>query len=465
MMTRWMSLGAAHRTRSRTRSTVRAVALAAATVLAGCGGGDYVPVGGSCSLVDQQLWLQSYMDDWYFWYAISPSPSPSGYAGLDTYFNALLYTGTDPNFPADRWSGFESTESFNRFFGDGNILGYGMRVAGLEVSGLPDQPLLVRYIDPGSPAAAAGLVRGDEVLALNGRPASELISLNDFSALAPVATTDSLTAQILDAQGATRTVTLPAAIYAVAPVPASAVVPTSVSGRPMGYLQVNDMISQAGSPMAAAFSSFKSSGVQEVVIDLRYNGGGLVSVADDLGSYVAGARASGQVFSSLAYNDKRAAANNQSFYFTDFSSALGLSRVYVLTGARTCSASEQVINGLRPFVDVVSIGDTTCGKPVGFLPQSYCGTTYSVVNFESTNSRNEGRYFDGFAPTCAVAEDFSQPIGGAGDPLLNAARDHADTGACPATAMSKQRLLGVGKTAAKAGLQREPGERQTMIAR
>jgi len=91
-------------------------------------------------------------------------------------------------------------------------------------------------------------------------------------------------------------------------------------------------------------------------------------------------------------------------------------------------------------VQVVAIGDTTCGKPVGFLPQSdTCGTTYSVVNFESVNARSEGRYFDGFQATCLVSEDFSRPIGDTGDALLVAAAHHADNGACPAgTALREQ---------------------------
>mgnify|MGYP000090637796 FL=1 len=85
---------------------------------------------------------------------------------------------------------------------------------------------------------------------------------------------------------------------------------------------------------------------------------------------------------------------------------------------------------------MVAVGETTCGKPVGFLPTSSCGRTYSVVNFESVNQRNEGRYFDGFAATCAVAEDFSTAQGSSADPLMRAARQVADTGVCPAGTFS-----------------------------
>ncbi len=437
----------------------RATVVAAAAFIAGCGGGGYGPPfppgGGTCSVADQKDWLQGYMNDWYFWYAISPNPSPSGYSGVASYFDALLYTGADPDFPADRYSNFVSTADFNRFFGDGQTLSYGLRVAGLEVTGFPDEPLLVRYIDPGSPAASAGLVRGDEVLAVNGTPASELNADGDYAALSPAGEGDTVTLDLRDATGAESTVTLTADVYAITPVPQRRNT-TTVLGRPMGYLQVNDMITQASTPMSSAFSAFRSAGVEELVLDLRYNGGGLVSIANDLASYVAGSRASGDVFASLQYNDKRASANDQIFRFGNFASALGVSRVYVLAGERTCSASEQVINGLRPFVDVVTIGNTTCGKPVGFLPQSYCDTTYSVVNFESANADNEGRYFDGFNATCPVAEDFTQPIGGSTDPLLNAAREFADTNACPATAAGKRAPLAFSRNAKRKA--HEPGE-------
>ena len=181
------------------------------------------------SVVGRQDWLLSYMSDWYFWYAISPNPSPVGYSTVASYFDALLYTGSSSTFPdADRWSGFQSTESFNRFFGDGQTLGYGVAVAGIEVttpSPQPTQPLYVRYVEPGapvaSPAAAAGVVRGDRVMSINGRLASEIIAdpdPNRFSALTPNAVGDRLTLVLRNALGADRTVVLTAAIYGLTPV-------------------------------------------------------------------------------------------------------------------------------------------------------------------------------------------------------------------------------------------------------
>ncbi|MFY9514489.1 MAG: S41 family peptidase [Rubrivivax sp.] len=440
-----------------TRKTTKLAALALAAVLAGCGGGDE-PL--SCSIADQKTWLGSYMNDWYFWYQLSPRPSPAAFASVDDYFYGLLYTGSSASFPADRWSYTQSTEAFNRFYGDGQTLGYGVSVAGMEVSGSPSAPLYVRYVEPLSPAAGK-VYRGDRVISINGVSAASLISADDYSVLSPSASGQQITLVLRDTGGADHTVTLNSAVYTLSPVPGSSVV-TSPLGRKMGYVLVKDMISQVASPLETAFASFRSQGISDVVLDLRYNGGGLVSTSSTVASYVAGTRGNNRTYASLLYNDKRASGNNQSFRFSLPTSAAGVSRVYVLTGARTCSASELVINGLRGIgIEVIAIGDTTCGKPVGFLPASYCGTTYSAVNFESVNERNEGRYFDGFSPTCTVAEDFTSALGVATEPLLGAARSHADTGSCPlgptARALSLKPKALRGKV--------EAGERQNMLVR
>ena len=461
------------------RRSWRALACAVPMFLAACGGGG--GDGGTappltCSTAGQQDWLQTYMNDWYYWYALSPKPSPAGFSTVDSYFDALIYRGggqipgAAPGtlWPSDRYSGFQSTESFNRFFGDGQTLGYGVSVAGIEVttpSPQPTQPLYVRYIEPLSPAATAGVVRGDRVMSVNGVAASTVISNNDFAALTPNASGDRLTLVLRNAAGLDRSVALTAAVYGLTPIQNTQRLQT-INRRSIGYVTVKDMVTQTATPLANAFAEFRANNVQELVLDLRYNGGGLVSVGGDVASYAAGSRGSGQLFARLLYNDKRS-GNNADFTLTNPNSWTGFSKVYVLVGPRTCSASEQVINGLRGVgVNVVAIGDTTCGKPVGFLPQSNsCGTTYSVVNFESVNRLNEGRYFNGFQATCAVAEDFTRPVGSTTDPLLVAAAHHMDNGACPAgTALREQPLSRqAGPRARYSGA--DGGERTGMSAR
>ena len=442
----------------------RAAASAAALstlLLAACGGGGgddglLPPVPGvTCSTAEERLWLDRYFDDWYFWYRLAPNPNPARDMSLAEFFEASLYTGNDPRFPRDRWSFMEPSADFDRFFEEGRQLGYGLFLAGIETGADPSRPLLVRYVEPQSDAAARGVRRGDQIVSVGGRPASAIVAADDYGAFAPSEEGQTLDL-VLRQDGIERSVTLRASAYVLSPVTLARVLQTP-QGRRMGYVHVKDMIEQAETGLDRAFADFRAAGVTELAIDLRYNGGGLVSLSRRLASYVSAARTRDQVYARLLFNDRRADDENETWRFQPTSQALELTRVYVLTGPRTCSASELLINGLRPFVDVVAIGDTTCGKPVGFLPVSRCGTTFSVVNFESVNARDEGRFFDGIAPVCAVAENFAKPLGAADEPLLATAQALADGGSCTASAPARRSPLAAGAAPRRGG---EPPERQ-----
>jgi hypothetical protein len=431
-------------------------ALLSAALLAGCGGGGGGGASPSqCSVEGQQAWLFNTMDDTYFWTAYSPKPAAEGFADVASYLQALLYTGTDSRFPADRWSYTQSTADFNRFFTDGATMGFGVAVAGRELARDSTKPLLVRYVDPGSPAAAAGLQRGDRLTQMAGRAASDVVASDDYSALTAGKVGDTLLLA-WTRSGVAYSATITASSYALVPVTGAAVL-QSAGGRKFGYLAVKDMVSQALAPADTAFAQFKAAGVADVVLDLRYNGGGLVSTGATLASYLAGSRGTGLNYASLIYNDKHTASNS-SFAFRPLGAALDLPRVLVLMGRRTCSASEQVINGLRGAgLTVVAIGEPSCGKPVGFQPVAHCDTTYSLVNFESVNQLGQGRYFNGFTPTCAVAEDFSAPMASAADPLMAAATAFVDSGSCPAASSAPSLPTSLRHA--------EPGERRGMLAR
>jgi carboxyl-terminal processing protease len=461
--------------------TLKGLACALPLLLASCGGGDGDGDNGgglTCSVADQQVWLRDNFDRNYFWYALSPKPAPGSAPTVDEYFDALLYPGGDlipsgggATWPFDRYSYFQSTESFERFFGAGQTLGWGVAVNGLEAVRDNATRLFVRYIEPLSPAAqtgaiAGGLQRGDEIVAINGTPVATFILADDFSALSAVTENEQLRLDVRRGAGPVVTVILNAAIFALTPVQSGQVVQSIGTSRKMGYVFVKDMIDQVQPTLGTTMTSFRNQGVQELVIDMRYNGGGFVSVGRDVASYAAGSRGANQTYARLLYNDKNA-GSNLNYAFTNPNQWAGFSRVYVLMGERTCSASEQVINGLRGVgVNVVAIGDTTCGKPVGFNARDDgCGTTYSIVNFESVNALNQGRYFDGFAPTCSVAEDFAKPIGALDDPLLVAAAYHVDNGVCPAGTAREQVLSKPTSTPRKRYGGADGGERTGMQAR
>jgi carboxyl-terminal processing protease len=436
------------------RVPVLVAAAIAAIVLSACGGspahdGREGPL--ACSEPARQSWLGAYMNDAYYWYRLIPTVDPAAYPTTEDYFYALLSPGGTVDgvtFPADRWSFSEPTSDYRLFFGQGQILGYGLAVAALELDRNGALPLRVRYVEPLSPGATAGLKRGDTVLEINGLPASQYVENDDFSVLTASAEGQIVVVRWRDGQGVERVQSIAAAVYTLTPLASSSLVRTP-SGRQMGYVLLKDFVDPEPSKplstsLANAFAQFKTQGITEVVLDLRYNTGGLVSAARDVASYVAGPGRTQQDFARLLFNDRLAASWNQAWQFSDFTFALAASRVYVLTGLRTCSASELLINGLEPYVEVVVIGDTTCGKPVGFVPESDgCGTTFNAVNFEVTNALNQGRYWFGLTPNagCALADDLDHALGDPAEALLAAALRHTDSGQCTATAAVREQPM------------------------
>jgi carboxyl-terminal processing protease len=422
--------------------------------LAGCGGGNSSSGGSAtCDVAAQDTWLRSYMLDKYYWSGTSPSPDPSTFTTVQSYFDAQRFAGSAA-VPFDRWSYIQDSASYTQFFAEGMTLGYGIFVNGVELQ----LPLRVRFVEAASPAAAV-LARGDTVLSVNGRSAADLIAANDFADLTPARQGDVLTLQI-DSGTGPRTVTLTAATYALTPVPTSAVL-TRPSGAKVGYLVLKDFITQAEAPLVNALASFRAAGATELIIDLRYNGGGRISTANVLTSLIAGASNNGKVFAHLNYNAAHASSNG------DFRLAGGtgaaFSRVVVLTGQRTCSASELVVNGLKPYTQVVTVGAASCGKPFGFNPVTNCGSTISAVNFETFNAQGQGSYYDGIAPTCPVNEDFTGALGSSTEKLTAAATDYLQTGSCPAIATAERsRASAISHRARLEGI--EPGERQGMWA-
>lgn len=322
---------------------------------------------------------------------------------------------------------------------------------GLSVNGREGVlPLKIRYVEPRSPAAAAGLLRGDVIKAIDGVVDSTLIS-GDFAVLSPAQAGQQVRLDI-ERAGVPQRFVLTAAEYSLTPVPASATL--AAGSAKAGYLLLKDFIVQAESELTTRLDAIKAAGATDLIIDLRYNGGGRISTANHFASQVVGAVQAGKVFATLNYNAAHQAAN-RSFVMSG-ASGPAFARVVILTGLRTCSASELLVNGLRPYAQqVVTIGGTSCGKPYGFSPVEACGKVFSAVNFKAVNAAGQADYEAGITPTCAVADDFSGSFGDPAETLTAAALSYLQTGGCPATAAQPQRLRRAGA---------EPGERRGMTA-
>ena len=229
----------------------------------------------------------------------------------------------------------------------------------------------------------------------------------------------------------------------------------SPNGRRVGYVLFNDHTEGAQDELIAAFDKLRTAGVDDLVLDMRYNAGGFLYIALTAASLVTGPQSEGRIFEQLRYSAKRQSETAASTYL--YSSRvqtpepvyprgtplpqLNLPRLYVLTSAQTCSASESIINSLRGIdIEVILVGATTCGKPFGFHRQDNCGLAFFPIEFQGYNARNFGDYTSGFTPTCPVADNFLSALGSTTEPLLAAALFHSDTGSCPAATAAKLSL-------------------------
>ena len=375
-----------------------------------------------CNTVDaQRRWVRSYMDEAYLWYSEIPSIDASNYGTPTDYFNALLVRKpTASGKPRDQFSFTYPADAFDNLINAGVEASYG-----IEWAIVPHTRIIrVAYVEPGSPAALASVRRGATILSVNGNDVNTMPTNPLVDALYPSDIGVQTTFRFSEINpSAVRDVRLTSANVTKSPVPTALVLDTP-SGK-TGYLVFNDHLATAEDPLVQAVDQFKAAGINSLVLDMRYNGGGYLYIADELAAMIGGDRVSGKVFEKLQYNDKRTAETNASVILFRVATEdqqrtlpkLGLSRIYVLTDSGTCSASESVINGLAPFVEVVLIGHTTCGKPYGFLGKDNCGTAYFPIEFQGTNAAGFGDYADGFAPN---------------ETMLAAALVYQATGSCPA---------------------------------
>ncbi len=436
------------------------------------------------SLTTEKSWIRAFVNETYLWYqevplvdaskyvigAIVPYiyPSSNGQTSVllqsnvdvaDTYFNSQRSLAvTASGKPKDQFHFTYKTDEWVALSTAGNSVGFGFQVALLARS--PPRLAVVAYSNPGTPAALNNLNRGVKFISINGVDVAtgnaDVINEGLFS---PVAN-KSYTYQVLD-QGSsiTRTFSMTAVIVTSTPVQNVRTLPAPYGS--VGYLQFNDHLATAEGQLIAAVNQLKAAnggaGITDLVLDIRYNGGGLLDIASEAAYMIAGATATnGKVFERLSFNDKNPFNLRDPDLITPFYSVsqgfsaptgqalpqLGLPRVFVLTGAGTCSASEAIMNGLKGAgVEVIQIGETTCGKPYGFVPQENCSVTYFTVQFKGINNAGFGDYADGFVPGgsgtaannlagCVVPDDFSKPLGDIAEARLAAALRYRSSGSC-----------------------------------
>lgn len=394
--------------------------------LAGCGDSS-APA--NAGLEAQRAWVRAHLDDVYLWRGEIVNVPPANYASAPDYFDALLVKAKD------RFSFSMPKAVADSELRAGQQTGFGVKWGW----GAPGR-LYAYYIDPYSPAAGS-ISRGTEVISINGWPVAKLASSSLNAALFP-GKAGASTSMVIRSPGTSvnRPATLVSANFATTPVGQPLLIGLAQGGK-AGYLLFNEHILTAEQGLVNAMIYFQQQGVSEVVLDLRYNGGGFLSIAEEVASMLGGAALQGKVFERLLFNDKHPERTNDQqntilFTSKDNNGAvlpqLGLPRVFVITGPNTCSASESIINGLLPYLPVVRIGATTCGKPYGSVQTDYEGQAYFALQVEGVNANGLDDYKTGFLPTCQVADDLKYPLGDIREARLSAAIYYMNNNACPA---------------------------------
>jgi carboxyl-terminal processing protease len=417
----------------------------------------------SGTLLDEQLWLRSWIDDTYLWYREVPRRDPKKFATAIDYFNVLKTSAsTASGKPKDQFHFTYATDDWEHMSQSGLEVSYGVRWAlrSAQLNSRPprDVTVMAAYVQPASPAAIAGIKRGAQVLMVDGVDivhGDDVDTLHDGLFPGVPDRTHALVIQDVGAT-ATRTVTLTSGLLDITPVRRVAL---GAPHEQVGYLLFNAHISPAWGELIDEIAKMRDGGVTDLVLDLRYNGGGYLYIAAGLAYMIAGPTASeGKPFYQLHFNDKHPTIDPGRGvpiepigfgYQGAVLPHLDLPRVFILTGPGTCSASEAVMNGLAGIdVEVIQIGATTCGKPYGFYPTDNCSTTYFAIQFSATNAKGFGDYSDGFTPGrhhagCVVADDFTHELGDPAEARLAAALAYMTSATCPTAAQSTNPPSGI----------------------
>lgn len=418
--------------------------------------------------VDENNFLRSYSDNTYLWYSEITDQDPGLFNDPIAYFDELKTLEiTTSGQDKDKFHFTFDTAAWIQLSQGGVSSGYGVEWVFLSTT-VPRE-VLVAFTEPNTPATdpLVNLARGATILEIDGTDINVTTQagvdiLNGGLFPDGAGETHSFTIRDLGAQ-TTRTITMTSANITSTPVQNVQVLDTP-TGK-VGYMLFNDHIATAEEGLVNAVNQLKADpGIDDLILDLRYNGGGFLDIAAQMAYMIAGsAQTAGLPFETTQFNDKHSSTDifGRPIRPTPFHDAtlgfgnlaqgtplptLNLTRVYVITGPGTCSASEAIMNGLRGITgfEVIQIGSTTCGKPYGFFPQDNCGTTYFTIQFRGVNALDFGDYTDGFSPTntqanvgtvipgCSIGDDFTAQLGDPAEGRLAVALAVHDGQACPA---------------------------------
>lgn len=351
--------------------------------------------------------------DIYLWYNQIPSSfDAQSYATpVEAMTTIRTYSIESPfTTPVDKWTfAMKKTEWDNSSTGRIQQTSENKADFGINVFFRKEGDLRVTNVEPESAAGRAGVHRGWRIIKING--STNMTTGNATLITSGVYESNSSTFTFQKPDGTIVNLTLNANAYSERPVVLDSVY--TAGSKKAGYLVFNSFLgdtSKMYNDFKRVFSRFTREGVNEVIIDLRYNGGGYVTVQEKLANYLVNAAYNGQVMMTEKFNDKNSRYNSTT-RFKKLGS-LNLNRIFFITSNSTASASELLINNLQAYMDVRLVGPAnTSGKPVGFFPIPVGEWYIFPVSFRTVNKNGEGNYFRGLPPTNRAADGIDKDWG------------------------------------------------------
>ncbi len=366
----------------------------------------------------------AYTRDIYLWYSQVPADfKQRNYSDPNKIMEAIRTYSKEPGFtnPVDRWSFAIKQEEWD------NVSSGVSKDFGVTVFFRQEGDLRVRTVEEASPAGIQGVHRGWRITKINGSTNITTANADAIVNAIYYSPTVSLTLQKPD--GNSTDVTLTAASYQSQPVALDTVY--TVGAKKAGYMVYNSFLGdslQTVNEFQRVFSKFSSANVNDVIVDLRYNGGGYVVYQNELANYLVGNAANGNLMMKQQYNDKYTQFNSS----VNFSKkgSLNLPRVFIIVSNSSASASELLINNLKPYMEVILVGPSrTYGKPVGYFNIPVGDWYIFPVSSRSTNKNGEGNYFNGFQLNNTVPDGLDKDWGDTGESSLASALKYIGTGA------------------------------------
>ena len=371
-------------------------------------------------------YLYAAMNQYYLWYKLMPVVVDTAYKDPYTLLDAMRYK------TLDRWS-FVQTYDEYLATSTGSFVGHGISM-GLDSL---TQTVRIAQIYTRSPLYSKGVRRGWIVKKLNGTDlapvfiAKDAVTYNSLIGTSTAGITNTFLFQTPEGKDSTIVSTKAAFTLNTVILADTLHLKTGITG----HLVFDEFIPPSNADLQTAFAYFSLNNINNLIVDLRYNGGGDLSVLQNMASYVACAAKFNTTFLTLTYNDKNT-QYNVSYPFKTVSYPLTISKLIVITTQGTASASEDFINGLKPVLDVTTIGTTTNGKPVGMNGILY-KTDYAFfpITFNVVNSAGEGDFFKGFAPAKFVIDDITHDWNNRNEACLKEAIYYLENGTVSAKSL------------------------------